>query len=78
MMARQTADPAPSMHDHDLGNGHLSGSWGLPRRVSAISASYKTAFYQKWAKDWPAATSGAGLRAIAKSHLGLSYSRFHA
>ncbi|KWU41018.1 hypothetical protein RHOSPDRAFT_11053, partial [Rhodotorula sp. JG-1b] len=50
----------------------------LPRSVSAIWASYKAALLQQWAKDWSAATTGAGLRAIAKFPPGPSFSRLHA
>ncbi|KAG0662697.1 hypothetical protein C6P46_003202 [Rhodotorula mucilaginosa] len=51
-------------------------------RVAAISRSrslnYKAALSQEWAKDWTAATTGTGLRAIARSPPGPSFSRFHA
>ena len=78
MTTRRIAARAPSTQDRDLCNGRLGGGWELPRSISAIWASYKAALVQQWAKDWSAATSGAGLRAIARSPPGPSYSRFHA
>jgi hypothetical protein len=78
MTTRRIAARAPSTQDRDLGDGRLGGGWELPRSVSAIWASYRAALHQQWAKEWSAATTGAGLRAIARSPPGPSFSRFHA
>ncbi|GAA5970127.1 hypothetical protein JCM8115_001250 [Rhodotorula mucilaginosa] len=76
MTTRQVVARAPSTQDRDFGDERLGGGWESLRSISATWASYKAALSQQWAKDWPAASTGAGLRAIPKSPPGPSYARF--